>query len=167
MCEVGNVIAVRVCAQFVGWENYAKEGRLVVRIANSPESMHDPQCLFLCFSGSSILDLAEPTRRKLGADITAQVEINGRIQDAIKAVYEASYSTALDLGIAPPPYTLNPPAVVATELRADMPTGRDQRPLRILSLGRFIYPSTVLTIHLVHLFRWWRRTRCFVFAHTR
>ncbi|KIK65149.1 hypothetical protein GYMLUDRAFT_258629 [Collybiopsis luxurians FD-317 M1] len=30
----GNVIGVRVCAQFAGWENYADFGQLVVRIAN-------------------------------------------------------------------------------------------------------------------------------------
>ncbi|PWN39418.1 FabD/lysophospholipase-like protein [Ceraceosorus guamensis] len=32
--EEGNVLAVRVCAQYKGWENYAKDGKLVVRISN-------------------------------------------------------------------------------------------------------------------------------------
>jgi hypothetical protein len=35
----GNVIGVRVCANFEGWENHALEGRLAIRMAN--EGTHD------------------------------------------------------------------------------------------------------------------------------
>ncbi|PPQ82479.1 hypothetical protein CVT24_002371 [Panaeolus cyanescens] len=34
----GNAIGVRVCAQYVGWENYARSGQLVVRISNKAPS---------------------------------------------------------------------------------------------------------------------------------
>ncbi|PPQ65918.1 hypothetical protein CVT24_011251 [Panaeolus cyanescens] len=37
----GNAIGVRVCAQYVGWENYARSGQLVVRISNKAPSV-DP-----------------------------------------------------------------------------------------------------------------------------
>lgn len=166
MLQVGNVIAVRVCAQFVGWENYAKEGRLVVRIANSPESRQDSWWWSAVFLQLTHPCLTEPKRKKLDADITPQVKIDERIQDAIKAVYEASYSTALGLGLEPPPYTLNPPTVVTTELRADMPTGRDRRPLRILSLGRVHPCFGFFNTNAVYPFRWWRRTWRFLVAHT-
>ncbi|KIJ36117.1 hypothetical protein M422DRAFT_34386, partial [Sphaerobolus stellatus SS14] len=35
--QPGNAVAVRVCAQFEGWENYAESGHLVIRISNKSE----------------------------------------------------------------------------------------------------------------------------------
>jgi hypothetical protein len=32
--QPGNIIAVRACAQFPGWENFARRGHLVLRVAN-------------------------------------------------------------------------------------------------------------------------------------
>lgn len=37
--DVGNVIAVRVCARFPGWENVVRDGRLVVRVAEQGPSI--------------------------------------------------------------------------------------------------------------------------------
>ncbi|KAF7976548.1 hypothetical protein HWV62_6199 [Athelia sp. TMB] len=39
--DVGNVIAVRVCAQFKGWENHAQSGRLVIRMSKNVERNPD------------------------------------------------------------------------------------------------------------------------------
>lgn len=38
--QEGDIIAVRLCAQFPGWEIYAKDGRLVMELSEN-ESQYD------------------------------------------------------------------------------------------------------------------------------
>ncbi|KAJ6553081.1 acyl transferase/acyl hydrolase/lysophospholipase, partial [Mycena capillaripes] len=109
--EPGNVIAVRACAQFLGWENHAKEGQLVVRITNGG-----------------------PRKCVEQVDITEHVELDIKLQNEINAIYADSYLAANDIGWELPPYVAQPAMMVVSEQRADAPTGLGKRPLRILSL---------------------------------
>ncbi|KAJ7231637.1 hypothetical protein C8J57DRAFT_1533517 [Mycena rebaudengoi] len=72
--EPGNVIAVHAGAQFLGWENHAKEGQLLVRITNGG-----------------------PRKCLEQVDITKHVELDIKLQNEINAIYEVFVRTGEDL----------------------------------------------------------------------
>lgn len=104
--EPGDVIAVRVCARFPGWANYAKSGRLVIRISN--EGKYVPP--------------------KSNKQIAEFVEGRRSLQQQLWDYYQ---SLAVDG--APPPYSATTELLLRGP-RADMMVGAGEAPLRLLSL---------------------------------
>ncbi|KDQ16906.1 hypothetical protein BOTBODRAFT_219380 [Botryobasidium botryosum FD-172 SS1] len=102
--EVGNVIAVRVCAKFAGWANHARDGQLVVRIANGGEREPPPPY--------QLEDAKENTLR---------------LQAAIKENYN---ETRPGINVQSQMTALLSDELRADENHGDP----DQRPLRLLSL---------------------------------
>uniref|UniRef100_A0A0W0FFI5 PNPLA domain-containing protein n=1 Tax=Moniliophthora roreri TaxID=221103 RepID=A0A0W0FFI5_MONRR len=114
--EPGNVVGVRVCAQFAGWENYAEFGQLVVRIRNTAREAQTVEI----------------------PDVTAANDGLREIQKAIHQFYK-------DITPADQPvYSSATTAALANEARADLilaagppppyPDEEPSRPLRLLSL---------------------------------
>ncbi|KAG7094147.1 hypothetical protein E1B28_007759 [Marasmius oreades] len=110
--EPGDVIGVRVCAQFPGWENYAEFGQLVVRLSHSdskPKPVHVP-------------------------DVAKADHAYREVQDAINRFYrEVSPNDE-------PVYRSATVSLLSAEARADQlitddpPPPYEKRPLRLLSL---------------------------------
>ncbi|KAF7976534.1 hypothetical protein HWV62_6170 [Athelia sp. TMB] len=108
LLEPGNVIAVRVCAQFSGWENHAHSGRLVVRMSKN----------------------VDRTPRVVEDDLTPYLENKLKIEQALIDDFAAENSEAI---ISQHPEGLGG-SVKMEPLRADQPTGKGEPPLRLLSL---------------------------------
>ncbi|KAK7434582.1 hypothetical protein VKT23_020118 [Stygiomarasmius scandens] len=113
--DPGDVIAVRVCAQFRGWENYAESGQLIVRISNISRDLPE---------------VKEPE------DVT---DANDAFQKLQGAIYEY-YQQVTPKG--EPPFKSATTALLASEARADLllslstdppPAYESSRPLRLLS----------------------------------
>ncbi|KXN83116.1 Calcium-independent phospholipase A2-gamma [Leucoagaricus sp. SymC.cos] len=105
LLEPGNVIGVRVCAQFEKWEMHAHSGRLVVRVSNKgPRRPPSP----------STNDWSSIRQEKN--------DMHKKIKDYLAGRNEGEHSTASiesDL--------------LGKELRADLKYGAGERPLKLLS----------------------------------
>ncbi|PPQ86546.1 hypothetical protein CVT25_007204 [Psilocybe cyanescens] len=126
LLEAGNVIAVRGCARFPGWEMDAHSARLVVRISNkggmslsTRPSSNSHRCRML----GPRKAVAKPT-----VDWEAVVKSNEHLQEQL-AVY---LDDVTPQGIAP---AISVETTLLTqELRSDRQYGSGGRPLRLLSL---------------------------------
>lgn len=127
--QAGNVIAVRGCARFPGWEMDAHSARLVVRISNkggmslsTRPSSNSHRCRML----GPRKAVAKPT-----VDWEAVVKSNEHLQEQL-AVY---LDDVTPQGIAP---AISVETTLLTqELRSDRQYGSGGRPLRLLSLGEY------------------------------
>ncbi|CEH16705.1 Intracellular membrane-bound Ca2-independent phospholipase A2 [Ceraceosorus bombacis] len=114
----GNVLAVRVCAQYKGWENYAKDGKLVVRISN--ESKAAPAIPIPDYTqATETTKVLQQTVRKFynaveaQSDVVIQSQTTGALSNEIRA----------DQVLTNPSPSAPPPSYSAS-----------LRPLRVLSL---------------------------------
>ncbi|KAF5379699.1 hypothetical protein D9615_005735 [Tricholomella constricta] len=109
--EVGNALAVRVCARFVGWENHAVEGRLVLKLSEKGRP-------------------AQPSFDEY------QIEYLGVVAEQMSALGKAldTYLDAATPEGAPPAYSLVREILPTGPLRADQSALADEPPLRLLSL---------------------------------
>ncbi|KAJ2921098.1 hypothetical protein H1R20_g15995, partial [Candolleomyces eurysporus] len=105
--EPGNVIAVRPCTRFAGWQLHAHSARLVVRISNKGPRKQQQQ----------------PK-----VDWEAVSESTQKLQDAL-----ANYLDELTPEGKPPAVSVEA-ALLGQEIRSDREYGSNMRPLRLLSL---------------------------------
>ncbi|KAF8068911.1 hypothetical protein FPV67DRAFT_1096496 [Lyophyllum atratum] len=108
--DVGNALAVRVCARFPGWENHASEGRLILRTSDKGRRAQRSQ------------DKSEVNDLKTINEQTSKVEesLNAYLDDATP-------------GGAPPAYSILRGLLSKGPLRADQATQAGEPPLRLLS----------------------------------
>ncbi|KAF8071587.1 acyl transferase/acyl hydrolase/lysophospholipase [Lyophyllum atratum] len=111
--EAGNALAVRVCAQFPGWENHASEARLILKVSEKGRHNWQPS------------SDDEDKAAYLGV-VTEQITKLGETFDAY-----LSDATPAD---APPAYSLVREMLPTGPLRADQREVAEEPPLRLLSL---------------------------------
>lgn len=136
--QPGNVIAVRACAQFEGWENYAESGYLVIRVSNTSEFPHTFRVL-QSLMAAQILLIERPASGIIIPDVSHIARHEETIQAAILQFYKdisdeenvIFQSTAVQM--------------LSNEIRADQvvqmmappPYEATLRPLRLLCLGKW------------------------------
>jgi hypothetical protein len=108
--EVGNALAVRVCAQFPGWENHASEGRLILQTSEGRIAQPPPE---------------ESQAEYLGL-VTGQISKLSKTFD--------KYLNAATPPDAPPAYSIVREMLPTGPLRADQSFLAEELPLRVMSL---------------------------------
>lgn len=106
--EVGNIIAVRVCARFAGWETHAREGRLVVRISNDSSQQKPPKV------SSNHINWTDVEQ--------SSAALQHRLYQFLDASTPATDPAALSVETN----------LLTRELRIDQTYGANERPLRLL-----------------------------------
>ncbi|KAF8158515.1 acyl transferase/acyl hydrolase/lysophospholipase [Crassisporium funariophilum] len=105
--QPGNVIAVRACARFPGWEMHAHSARLVVRISNKGRRRAPPK---------PVADWKEILR--------SNQKLQARLEEYLNAVTPEGVAAAVSVETT----------LLAQELRTDRQYGVGGKPLRLLSL---------------------------------
>ncbi|RDB25621.1 Calcium-independent phospholipase A2-gamma [Hypsizygus marmoreus] len=109
--EVGNALAVRACAQFVGWENHATEGRLVLRLSDK---------------GRAAQPQPDEFRFEYLGLVTKQISMLEETFDR--------YLNAATPAEAPPAYSLVRELLPTGPVRADQSAIAGEPPVRVMSL---------------------------------
>ncbi|KAG6916204.1 hypothetical protein DXG01_007834 [Tephrocybe rancida] len=116
--KVGNVLGVRVCARFEGWENHASEARLTLQVPEKGKPADGPR------------------RRPNSLPDRPRKEYLGLVSEQITSLTETfdAYLNAATPAEAPPAYSLVREMLPTGPLRADQVAAAEEPPLRLLSL---------------------------------
>ncbi|KAF5360636.1 hypothetical protein D9756_004637 [Leucocoprinus leucothites] len=110
LLEPGDVIGVRVCAQFSKWETHAHSGRLVVRVSN--KGPRRPP---------------SPSTNDWGSIRRENTELQKQLKSYLQSQNGMQHTT-----------TSIESELLGKELRADLKYGAGDRPLKLLSLGHHV-----------------------------
>ncbi|KAG6831520.1 hypothetical protein H0H92_009788 [Tricholoma furcatifolium] len=116
--EVGNVLGVRVCARFPGWENHASAARLILGVSEKSDDKG-------------------PRRRPDSLPNKLRKEYLGVVSEQITSLTEA-FDTYLDAATpekAPPAYSLVREMLPTGPIPANQVVTTEEPPLRLLSFG--------------------------------